>query len=118
MPVTILERLEACQPHGVNSLLLNENLESLAHSFRVDQSFELGSSRYSVVLACAGGFQVGKIRVPREGEQEIHVRCEILRAGGAVKIFTCAMAIVSHQGSTHMTIVVELLRFVTVVNCE
>src|ERR1700756_531268 len=49
-----LERLEACQPHGVNSLLLNETLESLAHSFRGDQSFELRSSRYFVVLACAG----------------------------------------------------------------
>ena len=77
----ILEQLATILFGGLQIVLfgqpeLDQHLERLTHSFRVDQSFELRSSRHFVVLTCASGFQVGKIRVPREGEQEIRLRCE------------------------------------------
>src|ERR1700741_5154487 len=78
----------------------------------------LCEGQQKIRLRCESAAHETAAMAPQIERGEIHVRSQILRAGCTVELLARAMVIVCEESSPHVALVVQLLRFVAVVNAQ
>jgi hypothetical protein len=133
------EGSQAGEARGGDTLLLDEDVEALAHAFREDEGFEPEAGPDAVCLAVTLVIEIGKIvslperqkksglcdetegfkpvaLTPEAQCREINVRRKVLLTGGSVEVFAGAVMGVGKDRTGQVVGIKQVGRFMTVVD--